>query len=218
MLTFLLAHENWPFTFAFAFVIALGLFELLAVLLGLSLLNTIDDILPTHTESSASKNILHLILRWVYLGKLPLLIWLILTFGSFSVLGFIINHLSINWVHHYQPLWTVVSIAFALTIFTCHFTGRWLSSMLPIKTMDTVNRDDLAGSIGTIVVGTATYDTPAKALVKDAFLQKYYVNVIPDSPKESLTQGTPIILLCRKDKLWLAARYQQRQRNLSSCR
>ena len=206
---FFLAHENWPFTFALAFVIALGLFELLAVLLGLSLLNTIDDILPTKTDLDFRQHTVSYILNWICLGKLPLLIWLILALTSFAILGYAMNHLSILWLYHFQPVWIVVSSSALLTIFSIHFTGNWLVKLLPQSTMDTLDRDDLAGSIGKIAIGTATYDCPAKALVKDAFLQKHYVSVIPDSPKETFTQGTPVILLCRRGDLWLAARYQQ---------
>ncbi len=211
MLMFLLAQENWPFTFAIAFVLALGVFELLAVLLGLSLLNTIDDILPAKTDVDFRQHTAGYILNWLCLGKLPLLIWLALALTSFAILGYAINHLSLLWIYHFQPLWRVVSYSALLTIFSIHFTGNWLARLLPQHTTDTVDRDDLAGSVGRITIGTATCDSPAKALVKDAFLQRHYVTVIPDSPKETLTQGTSIILLCRKDGLWLAARYQHKR-------
>ncbi|RYV03557.1 hypothetical protein SOPP22_04680 [Shewanella sp. OPT22] len=213
MLTFLLAHENWPFAFAFAFVIALGIFEILAMLLGLSLLSTIDDILPTEIDadidSSGAASGITGLLGWLCLGRLPLLIWLVLTLTTFSILGFIGSYLSIYVFEHYQPIWMVTSLAAGITIISIHYTGNWLANLLPKNETSAINRDDLAGSVGNITLGIATHETPAEAVIKDAFLQKHYVRVIPDSPRDTFTQGTSIILLRRQDNLWLAARYQQ---------
>ena len=208
MLTFLLAHENWPFAFAFAFVIGLGMFEILAMLLGLSLLSTIDDILPTDIDTDGGAAGITGILGWLCLGRLPLLIWLVLTLTTFSIIGFAGNYTSLSVLHHYQPTWVMTLVSAVLTIISIHFTGHWLANLLPKNETSAVNRDDLAGSVGSITVGTATYDNPAEAVIKDAFLQKHYVRVIPDSPKETFTQGTSIILLRRQDNIWLAARFQ----------
>ena len=213
MLAFLLAHENWPFAFAFAFVIALGIFEILAMLLGLSLLSAIDDILPTEIDtdidSSATASGITGLLGWLCLGRLPLLIWLILTLTTFSILGFVNNYLSIYVFEYYQPIWLITFAAALITIISIHFTGNWLANLLPKNETSAVNRDDLAGSVGNITVGIATQNTPAEAVIKDVYLQKHYVRVIPDSPCETFTQGTSIILLRRQDNLWLAARFQQ---------
>ena len=211
MLALLLAHENWPFALALALVVALGFFEILAVVLGLSLLNTIDDILPTGFDHDdlTHKSTLNLLLDWLCLGRLPLLIWLLLTFTAFSLFGFIGNYLSLSYVNHYQSAHVMASTSIVLTIITVHLVGRSLANIIPKNKYKTAHRDDLAGSVGKVTLGIASYDSPAEATIKDAFLQKHYVQIIPDSPRETFQQGTSIIILRRQDKIWLAARYQK---------
>ncbi|RJY06822.1 DUF1449 family protein [Parashewanella spongiae] len=205
---YLLAHQNWPFTLAFILVIALGLFELISMLVGLSLLSALDDLLPINIDADASSGAdgITRILGWLCLGRLPLLVWLVLVLTSFAIFGLTINYLSLSFMFHFFPEHYALISAAILTLFSCRYVGGALAKKMPKNETSAISHSELAGSVGTITVGRATQETPAEAMIKDAFTQKHYVRVMPDTAGEQFEQGTQIVLLRRKNNIWFAAR------------
>ncbi|MBE8167296.1 MAG: YqiJ family protein [Shewanella sp.] len=211
MMDFVLAHQNWPFTLAFILVIGLGLFELISMLVGLSLLSALDDLLPIDINADTSTGVDGVtgILGWLCLGRLPLLIWLVLVLTSFAITGLTINYLSLCFMFHYFPEPYALVAATVLTLFSCRYLGAALARKLPKNESSAINHDELAGSVGTITVGRATQTNPAEAVIKDAFTQKHYVRVVPNTAEEHFEQGTKIVLLRRENNIWFAARLHQ---------
>lgn len=97
MVDFLFAHANLPFSLALSFVLLLGLFEALSLILGYSLVGAMDNWSPIDvdidTDGSASG--FTGVSGWLCLNRLPLLIWFVLVLVSFAIGGYSSNFVSL---------------------------------------------------------------------------------------------------------------------------
>lgn len=111
MWAFLVEQPNLPYTIAFACVLFLGVFEALALLIGLSMLSALDQWVPTdvdyHPDMGGG---LTGIAGWLCLNRLPLLIWFVLALTSFAIAGYLVNFISLS----------VVGVLSATTVYTAN--------------------------------------------------------------------------------------------------
>jgi hypothetical protein len=208
MLAFLLAHANLPYTIALALMLALGLFELLAMLLGLSLLSALDDLLPREFEAGtdmAPGGITGL-LGWLCLDRLPLLIWCVLALCSFAITGYSANFLGLNLIDAPLPRLLSVPLALVFTAISCRVLGSRLADAMPKNETSAISVDSLAGCVATVTLGRAVKGRPTEAQVRDSFEQKHYVLVEPEQEGVEFSVGQRVVLLSRKGRVWLGAR------------
>ncbi len=83
----LLSAYNAPFLCALAFIISLGVLEILSLLIGASAFSHLDSSLGSHFDLASGDNLLVQALSWLHIGKLPLLVMLVLLLGSFAIIG-----------------------------------------------------------------------------------------------------------------------------------
>lgn len=103
MWAFLVEQPNLPYTIAFACVLALGVFEVFALFIGLSMLSALDQWVPADVEYDADVGAGGLtgIAGWLCLNRLPLLIWFVLALTSFAIAGYIVNFISVSVADFY---------------------------------------------------------------------------------------------------------------------
>ena len=205
---FLLLSDNLPFSLAIAFVVLLGMFEGISMVLGLSLLGLLDDLSPIDVDSDFETGATGVtgVVGWLCLDRLPLLIWLVLMLTSFAIAGFSINYIALLT---YASLPAMISVPLALlfTGLSCRFLGAKLALILPKNESSAVSVDELSGSIGVITVGCARHGFPSEAAVRDNFNQKHYVLVEPESEAFEFPKGTKVVLLQRRGKIWSATKF-----------
>ena len=209
MLEFLSAQANSPFSIALALVFLLGIFELICMLVGLSVFSTIENWLPLDfdTDIDAPASGMTGLLGWLCLNRLPLLIWFVLALSSFAIAGFVINFLSVQLTSALLPQLITVPIALVLTFILTHYLGNAIANVLPKNETTAVSIDSLVGCVGTITQGKAVKGLPAEALVRDQFQQKHYVLVEPEEADVEFPRGVEVVLLNHKGKIWTAARF-----------
>ncbi|QYJ77951.1 YqiJ family protein [Shewanella acanthi] len=209
MWAFLVEQPNLPYTIAIACVIFLGIFEACALVFGLSLLGAFDQWVPADVDYDADINAGGLtgIAGWLCLNRLPLLIWFVLAFSSFAIVGYIVNFVSLVITGALLPeLFTLPTAALGCAI-ACRYLGRMLADVLPKNESSVISLDDLSGYVGTITLGCAMKGMPSEAVVRDKYQQKHYVLVEPETSECEFVSGTQVVLLKRVGRVWSATRF-----------
>ncbi|QOL26201.1 DUF1449 family protein [Thalassotalea sp. LPB0316] len=206
MLDFLFLDFNTLYTVALVIVAVIGLLEGLGILLGISLVNLFDDLLPIdiNLDADISQTGLSKLLSWLCINKLPVLVWLIVILTSFSIAGLSLNYFSIQFSDEVLPKWLAFVLASASSIFLTKWLAKPLARLMPKNESSAVSVDSLNGLIGTVTLGKASKNNPAEAVVQDSFNQKHYVLVAPELDGQIFNQGEQIILVEKTENHWLA--------------
>lgn len=208
MQDFLIAQANVPFSIALVIVVMLGVFEIIAMIVGLSIFNALENALSLDVDIDTSVSVTGItgLLGWLCLNRLPLLIWLVLALSSFAIAGYVLNFISLQISGALLPQLISVPLALVLTCLSSHFVGNGIANLLPKNETSAVSVDALSGCVGTITQGRAVKGMPAEAMVRDAFGQKHYVLVEPEEVGIEFIRGANLVLLAHKGKVWTAAR------------
>lgn len=207
MQAFLMASANMPYTIALTILVALGIFELIAMIMGLSLISTLDSWLPIDSDINVDADGITGILGWLCLNRLPLLIWFVLALSSFIISGYTANFVSFKFTQDLLPQIISIPIAVILTLLSCRYFGNVIANLLPKNETSAISIDTLSSCVGTITIGCARKGSPTEAVVRDQFQQKHYVLVEPDIADIEFNQGDQVVLLARKNNVWSATRF-----------
>ena len=130
---------------------------------------------------------------WIYLGRTPFLIWLIIFIGGWGGTGLILQSLAADFFGH--PLISIIAIplAFFINLFVVHYTCAVINPILPKDETTAINLNELIGFEAEIVIGTAKLNFPAEAKVKDQHGATHYIMVVPENDSE-YQQGQKVII------------------------
>lgn len=211
MFEFLIADINTPFAIALSCVIALGFLEGVGMLIGLSIMNLMDQISPFEMDIEVDTNLsgqgITPLLGWLCLNRLPLLVWIVLFLTSFSIAGYSYNYAIL--ANSSIELPTFISSIFALTaaVFATRWIGRPLARLMPKNESSAVSNESFLGLVAKITIGTAKQNSPAQAVLVDQFNQKHYVLVAPESSGDEFTQTEQVVLVEKTENHWLAVKF-----------
>lgn len=187
------------FGIAIMLMLLLFVLELLALLLG-GANDWVDGLLPDSlTEAHSEVGISHdagiaiRFLSWLYVGKVPLLMLLVVFLTVFGLLGFVLQGVIFGLLGFYLPSWLATVIVWFLSLPVVRACASILYKILPKDETSAIHLHELIGRTGVVVIGTATKDKSAQVRVKDTHGQNHYVMAFADS--EPLTQGTTVLLI-----------------------
>jgi len=213
MYEFLFADINTGFAIALSIVAILGLLEGIGMLIGLSVMNIMDQFSPfeldVEIDTDISANGLTPLLGWLYLNKLPLLVWAVLFLTSFSISGYTFNFVVLGTFSATLPTFIAYIFAFTLAIFMTRLIGKPLAKILPKNESSAVSNHSFTGLVAKITIGTAKKNSPAEAVLVDQFNQKHYVLVAPDDSNDTFNQSEEVVLVEKTSNFWLAVKFTQ---------
>lgn len=200
---------NSPQTFIFG--IAIMLMALLFVLEVLSLLlgginDWVDGFLPDAlTEGAqleAGVNALDAggfvrFLSWLYVGRVPLLMLIVLFLAVFGLVGYGLQLLAQGVLGVYLPMWLAAVLAWLASLPLLRVCAALLYKILPKDETTAISEAQLVGRVGEIVIGQATHDKSAQVKVKDVHGQTHYVMAFADGDAP-LTQGEKVLLVVKE--------------------
>lgn len=200
LVSFLLADFNLLYSCALLFVLCLALLEGIGLLIGLSLASGLDNLLPIDldTDISLSSGGLSAVLGWLYLHRLPFMVWLLLFLTSFGVVGLSINSLIV------LPTLISFSITFIITILSCRVLGKKMAEIMPANESSAISSHTFSGKIATITIGKGTKGNATEAVLHDDFNQKHYLLVEPENEEQIFLPGTQVVLIEKLQHSWLA--------------
>lgn len=201
MLDLILAPQNFVFGVAIMLMLLLFILELMAFMIGGGN-DWVDGFLPdslteTHAEIGIDKvdaGIAIRFLSWLYVGKVPLLMLLVLFLAIFGLTGFVLQSLVFSVVGAYLPMLVAGMVVWFLSLPLLRLSAKCLYKILPRDETSAIEISELIGRVGVVTLGTATHDQSAQIRVKDTHGQNHYVMAFSDT-EDVLKQGDTVLLV-----------------------
>lgn len=211
MTEFLLADFNIYYGIALCFVLALALFEGLGLIIGFSLMNALDQLTPVDidVDIDVSTGGLTSLLGWLCLNRMPLLIWLVISFSGFGLSGYSFNYITAVSLSFIFPTYVTVISASIFAIYFTKLMAKPLAKILPKNESSAQSNNTFVGLVGKITIGKASFNNPAEAVIHDSYNQKHYLMVAPESEQETFIAGSEVVLLEKLENYWLAVSFDQ---------
>lgn len=195
------------FTIVGLFTLGISVLEIASVIFGLSLskLFSHDHDLDIHADLDAnhlfelpessidsleSVNFVNLF----NLGQVPFLLILLSLTGFFSFFGFG-THLIASKLAMTVPNLLVVPISMGLSSFFTYKVSKWWKRVFPNIESYAVSGRSLVGKIGTINLGTATYENGVEVAVYDEHNSKHYVMARVAIKGVSINQNEKVMIV-----------------------
>jgi len=202
MLGFLVADQNLAFSVALAVMLAVAILEGVATLLGAGLSGVLDALLPdidvpdVDGPNVQTAGPLTAVLGWLYLGRVPFLVVLVLLLTSFGLGGLVLQSFAQGLFGGLLPGAVAIPLALAGALPLTRLVAGVLAKLMPQDETEAVSRDTFVGRVAVITLGSAKVGYPAQAKLRDRYGQTHYVMVEPDGP-EPLAQGTEVLLVAQ---------------------
>lgn len=158
-----------------------------------------DDLIPhkdVEVNIDGSSGLLVQFLDWLYIGRVPLLIWLIIFLTLYGLSGLILQSVLFQWTGQYITAWIMVPACLFLSMPLVRYSAMLIARILPQDETTAIYSDELIGRTATIILGVATPNSPAEAKVQDQHGLTHYILVEPEQD-ESFQQGQSVILTGR---------------------
>ncbi|EPF80005.1 YqiJ family protein [Acinetobacter rudis] len=194
---------NLVFSISLCLMLFLGITEAILLLVGSSSQGLLEQFLPDqitgqHVELQTVENNSAFVslLEWLYLGKVPLLIWFVIFLTVYALFGFIGQSLIYTVSGHYLSIWIAAPASLLLCMPLVRFSALIIAKILPQDQSTAIYSDELIGRTGIIILGEAKPNSPAQAKVKDQFGLTHYVLVEPETDT-IYVQGQHVVLTQR---------------------
>ncbi|WP_168398995.1 YqiJ family protein [Acinetobacter indicus] len=158
-----------------------------------------DDLIPhkdVEVNIDGSSGLLVQFLDWLYIGRVPLLIWLIIFLTLYGLSGLILQSVLFQWTGQYITAWIMAPACLFLSMPLVRYSAMLIARILPQDETTAIYSDELIGRTATIILGVATPNSPAEAKVQDQHGLTHYILVEPEQD-ESFQQGQSVILTGR---------------------
>jgi hypothetical protein len=208
-------------------MLAIGVIELVALLVGFSPSASIESALPdidlpdmdvpeiagpdihapelhagelSHVEAGP----LSLILGWFSVGRVPILVLFVIGLTSFAIAGYVIQWTALGAFGFALNAGLASLPAVVASAYSIRWLGRWLGRIFPKDHTEAASRQDLIGSYATIIRGTAARGQPAEAKTTDLRNRTHYILLEPNEAEQSYTAGDRVFIVGRDKNIYRA--------------
>lgn len=198
----LLTHpSNIFFSISLCLLFFLGTLEIVLLFLGSGSQGLLDQFLSEDLSSSKDVNVhidgdsslFSLILDWLYIGRIPLLVWFIIFLTTYSLTGLITQAIYHQFLNSFVSAWIIAPICLFIAMPIVRYSAMIISKFLPQDETTAIYSHELIGRHATIILGKAQINSPAEAKVIDQHAQTHYVLVEPELD-EVFNQGDTVLL------------------------
>jgi membrane protein implicated in regulation of membrane protease activity len=202
LLEHVMSPEVRPFAVAAAMIVIVGSIEVVSMLVGASL----SEMLGTNIDfGHPSDNGVINAISWINVGGVPLLIFLLLLLGAFSITGFLIQDVA-RMVAGPLPA-TLASVgAVAVSIPLVRAASRGIARVIPKDESYAIGLGDLVGRIGEVVIGPLDQGPPGRVSVADVHGNRHFVSAVAAPDSSPLPQGTMVLLVDRDGTRFVAVK------------
>ena len=203
--------SNIFFSVSLCLMLLLGLVEALLLIAGATTQGFLDQFIPDqlfeaqHPDLNLESNpgIFVQLLDWLYIGRIPVLVWLIIFLTTFGLFGLITQGLFFHFTESYFPLWIIAPASLILCMPIVRIVSATIAKVLPQDETTAIHSEELIGLNAEIILGEARLNYPAQAKVKDQHGLTHYIMVEPETDL-IFTQGQTV-LLTQKTKIGFQA-------------
>jgi hypothetical protein len=204
ILEHLLAPDVRPFAIAAVMIVFVGGIETISMLIGFSISESIGSTFnfDGHFNGHGDHGLLNAI-SWVNAGGVPLLIFVLLLLGMFSIAGFLIQDIARALG---GPLPTLIAAPAALVVALpfVRASSRLVARIIPRDESYAVDLGDLVGRVGEVVIGPLDQGLPGRVRVKDIHGNVHFVAATAAPTSPPLPQGASVLLVDRDDTRFVA--------------
>ena len=200
-----LTHEaNAPYFFALSFLVILFVFEVLGLLIGMSLTSAFDSLIDFDGDTDLGGH-----LSLLGLGKVPFIIWLTFFFGIFSMLGYTANAIS-NSIVGFLPIWLSIAPVAIVSFMINGVLCKVFAKAFPRFETTAVSTDTFSGRVAKVTIGNATFTKFAMGVVIDEHQASHNIRIQSMDDGIVLNQSDQVILVEQKKSsaIWLAIPYE----------
>ncbi|MDH6264230.1 OB-fold-containig protein [Bradyrhizobium sp. BR13661] len=202
LLEHVMSPEVRPFAIAAAMILIVGTLEVVTMLVGASL----SEMLGTSIDfSHPSDNGVINAISWINVGGVPLLIFLLLALGAFSITGFLIQDVA-RMVAGPLPASIASLAAVVVSVPLVRGASRSIARIIPKDESYAIGLGDLVGRVGEVVVGPLDQGPPGRVSVADIHGNRHFVLAVAAPSSAPLPQGTLVLLVDRVDTRFVAVR------------
>ena len=191
--------SNIVFSVCLCLMFLCGLFEVCLTLLGGGSQGFLDQFIPedighqAEVGVDAEYSLVGKTLDWLYVGKIPLFVWLIIFLTIYSLSGFILQSIFFEITHTMLSGWIISPACLFLCMPLVRFSAKLITKILPQDETTAIHSNDLIGLTGVIILGEARANYPAEAKVTDIHGLTHYVLVEPKN-QDVFTTGQSVVL------------------------
>jgi hypothetical protein len=191
----LTAPGFYPFTIAALILVGLVVFEIVAVLVGMSFSTLLSHGHSDHggADGHGDHGPLAAWMSWLNKGGVPLLVLIMIALASFAIAGFVIQGIAKSLI---APLPTVVASlgAIVAAMPVTRTLSRWTAKILPADETAAISQSDLIGMVGTVVLGPLDQGKPGSVRVRDRH-GNIHVLRTNAAPGHTIPQGASVLLV-----------------------
>ncbi|WP_027555662.1 OB-fold-containig protein [Bradyrhizobium sp. Cp5.3] len=202
LLEHVMAPEVRPFAIAAAMILIVGSVEIVSMLVGVSLSEMLGGTVDFgHPSDSGVINAI----SWINVGGVPLLIFLLLLLGTFSITGFLIQDVA-RMVAGPLPAMVASIAAVVVSIPLVRAASGTIARVIPKDESYAVGLGDLVGRVGEVVIGPLDQGPPGRVSVADVHGNRHFVLAIAAPESAPLPQGTLVLLVDRDGTRFVAVK------------
>lgn len=191
------ASETAPFAVALGLTLAIGVLEVVGLLLGTQPSAMVDNAMPDFDADVDGIELgpLSQTLSWLSFGRLPALVVLILITTSFGITGFALQEIFRGVFGFALDPWLASLPAILGAAFLTRHIGMALSRIMPKEETEAVSTKEFIGRIATVFRGVAGPGAPAEAKLTDIHGKTHYVLVEPDQGEALMPEGSQVLII-----------------------
>ncbi|WP_420584214.1 OB-fold-containig protein [Ruegeria sp.] len=134
-------------------------------------------------------------LAWLGMGRMPFMIWLVVFLAGFGLSGIGLQLTLRDLLGFDLPSWIAAIPAGAFGLWFARGFGAVFARLLPKTETEAMSEKMLARRRGFISQGTASRGRPAEVRVMDRYGNAHYLRAEPLQDKDTLEQGTEVLVL-----------------------
>lgn len=193
--------SNLIFSVSICLMLLFGILELILLLLGGGSQRFLEQLLPDDFTSAqhaeigigANQSLFSYVLDWLYLGRVPLFVWLIIFLTIYALTGFILQSIFYHFTTHFFSAWIIAPACLFISMPFLRYNIMIMNKIFPQDETKALYNEEFIGRTAVIILGEAKVNSPAQAKVKDQFGQMHYVMVEPEQ-NEIFHQGQSVVL------------------------
>jgi len=217
MIAGLLAPGSTPFSVALLVMVGLTAVELVSLLIGASLDDAVDAFVASgaglespvvdasaldpsvhpvdYVAAGEATSWLGRVLAWLYVGRVPVLMVLIVFLAGFGLLGLALQGLLRSLVGHALPALIAAPAVAVLSLPVVRMLVAGLARVLPRDETSAVDPRSFVGLTAVLVGGPASRNQGSQARLMDRHGTDHYVMVEPDEDAVRFDNGQRVLLV-----------------------
>jgi hypothetical protein len=208
-MSWLSAAGNAPFVIALLVMCGLAAVELIAVFTGFSVNDVVDELVVPHagvdtagnaptgmeTTSADGPGVIGRFLAWMYVGKVPVLMVLIVLLTVFGLGGLILQGAVRSIFGAALPSIVAAPLVLFALLPVVRFCTASIARVMPRDETSAVDPRSFIGRTARITAGVAKPGMPAEGRLTDKFGTDHHILVEPEDASDSFPTGSVVLLV-----------------------